>query len=139
MKKILPLSIAVYGIIIILSCTIIFHLLVLLGIIPSTIVWGGNLADKTQLYTMEGISIAINCLMLFVILNYAGIIKINTNRKFLVAVIWLMFLLFLLNTVGNLLAKNAIETWVFTPLTLLLAIFCFRIAAFEYSQKKSLP
>ena len=40
-----------------------FHLLVLAGVIPFDIVWGGNLKDKTQLYLMEGVSIAINLLM----------------------------------------------------------------------------
>ena len=47
------------------------------------------------------------------------------------------FVLFFLNTLGNLTAKNVLETYIFTPLTLLLSIFCFRIAVFERQQKNS--
>jgi heme A synthase len=136
MKKMLPLGIAVNGIIIILSSIIIFHFLVLTGVIPFNIVWGGNLTSKTQLYTMEAISIAINTVMLLIILTYCGVIKSSINRKYIIGAIWCMFLLFVLNTLGNLMAKTSLETYIFTPLTSILAIFCFRIAAFEHQQKK---
>ena len=136
MNKILPLSIAVSGAIIILSGIIIFHFLVIADIIPFNIAWGGNLADKAQLYTMETISIAINTLMLFIILIYCGAVKFDINRNVIIGAVWIMFGLFLLNTLGNLMAKNWLETYIFTPLTLILSIFCFRIAAFENRQKK---
>ncbi len=135
MKKILSLNIAVTGTIIIISCVIVFHLLVLAGFIPSNIVWGGNLADKQQLYTMEIVSIAINVLMLFVILVYSGVVIAAINRKIIIGVIWLMFGLFLLNTVGNLLAKNSLETHIFTPITFVLSLFCLRIGVYEYGRK----
>lgn len=138
MKKILPLNITVYGIVIILSCTIIFHLLVIAEIVPSSIIWGGNLTNQTQLYTMEAVSIAINVVMLFIILIYCEIIKSRINRSFIIGAIWVMFLLFFLNTLGNLVAKSSLETYIFTPFTLMLSIFCFRIAAFEHQQKKTL-
>lgn len=134
MNKILPLSIAVYGAIVLLSCIIIFHILVIVGIIPFDIVWGGNLADRTQLYTMEAVSIAINFVMLFVILIYSGSVKLNINRKIIISAIWIMFGIFLLNTLGNLMAKNVLETYIFTPLTLILSIFCFRMAASRNQQ-----
>lgn len=135
MRKILPLSIAVNGIISIISLTILFHALVIAGVIPINIVWGGNLTDKTQLYTMEAVSIALNGMMLFIILSYSGAVRPRINRKFIIGAIWFMFLLFLLNTVGNLLAKSSTETYIFTPVTFLLAVFCLRIAAFEYRKK----
>ena len=134
-KKILPLSIAVYGTIIILSCIVIFHLLVMAGIIPFNIVWGGNLTDKTELYTMEAISVALNVLMLLTILIYSRAVKLNINRKIITGTIWFMFGLFLFNTIGNLAAKNALETYIFTPLTLVLSVFCFRMAAFDPQEK----
>jgi hypothetical protein len=42
--------------------------------------------------------------------------------------LWLMFALFLLNTVGNLLSKNRYEKLIFTPITLLSAVFCLILA-----------
>jgi len=136
MKKILPLPFAVNSIVIILSAVILFHFLVVAGIIPSDIVWGGNTANKSELYTMEAVSIALNCFMLSVILVYAGIIKLAVNRKIIIGFIWIMFLLFLLNTVGNLLAKNSLETYIFTPVTFILSIFCLRIATAELTRTK---
>ena len=136
MNKILPLSLAVSGAIVILSGIIIFHFLVIAGIVPFGIVWGGNLADKTQLYTMEAVSIAINAVMLFIILIYSGVIKLNMNQKIIMGAIWIMFGIFLLNTLGNLLAKNALETYIFTPLTLILSICCFRMATFKKQHQK---
>jgi hypothetical protein len=136
MKKILPLSIAVSSTIIILSCIILFHFLVIAGLIPYTIVWGGNIADKSQLYTMEAVSISINAIMLFVVLAYCGAIKLTINRKIIYGAIWLMFGLFLLNTFGNLMAKNALETYIFTPLTLILSICCLRMATSKNRQQQ---
>jgi hypothetical protein len=126
---------AAYGIVFILSGTILFHLLVIAGIIPFNMVWGGNLTNKAQFYTMEAISIALNMVMLTIMLIYCGVLKIRVNRKIIIGAIWFMFLLFLLNTFGNLLAKTSLETYLFTPLTLILSIFCLRIATFEYQQK----
>ena len=131
MKKVFPLKIATWGTIVILSCIILFHFLVLAGAIPSDIVWGGNLVDKSQLYTMEAISILVNSVMLFTILIFCRIVKLNVSRRIIIAAIWFMFGLFLLNTLGNLMAKNSLETYIFTPLTFLLSVFCFRIAAYE--------
>jgi dolichol kinase len=85
---------------------------------------------------MEAISIAINSVMLFIILIYSGAVKLNINRKIIIGAIWLMFGIFLLNTLGNLMAKNSLETYIFTPLTMILSICCFRMAAFKNQQQK---
>jgi len=137
MKKLLPLQIAVYGVLGILSFIIVFHLLVIVGLIPFDIIWGGNISEKTEMYAMEAISIAVNMVMLFIVSVYSGIIKLNISHKLIIGAVWVMFVFFLLNTLGNLLAKKTIETYIFTPLTCILSIFCYRIAAFDYEQKKS--
>jgi len=134
MKKLLPLRIATHGLIIIFSLTIVFHLLVITGIIPSAIIWGGTISDTKQMIVMESISIALNLLMLAVVCTYAGIIRIAVNPTVLRIIFWIMFTLFLLNTIGNLAAKSSLETYIFTPLTLILTFFCFRIAAFGFEK-----
>ena len=135
LSKLLPLNAAITGLLIILSLTIIFHLFVLGGIIPFEIVWGGNIPDEASLWMMETISIAINCIMLLFVLAYAGAIKIKMGTTVAKIGFWIMFLIFLLNSLGNLLAKDTLETYIFTPITLLLSLFCFRIAAFGTSKK----
>ncbi|MCC7298558.1 MAG: hypothetical protein IT244_09510, partial [Bacteroidia bacterium] len=54
---------------------LVFHFLVLLGVIPETIVWGGNIETKSQLYIMESVSILINLFMLFILLMKGNYIK----------------------------------------------------------------
>ena len=135
MMKLIPLKVATNGILVILSLIIIFHLLVISGIIPFDIVWGGNIADKKQLWLMESISIIITFIMLLFALAYSGIIRIKLHPTAIKIGFWLMFVFVLLNTLGNILSKNSLETYIFTPLTLLLSLFCFRIAAYGYSNR----
>ncbi len=42
-------------------------------------------------------------------------------------IFWLMFFLFSLNTLGNLMAESMFEKALFTPVTLILAVLCLRI------------
>jgi hypothetical protein len=129
MKRILSLKMAANGILAILFLVTVFHLLVITGIIPIDIVWGGNLRGKQQLWLMESVSIAMNMVMMLFVLAYAGIIGMKPGTTTVKVGFWIMFVLFALNTLGNILAKKPMETFVFAPLTLLLSLFCFRIAA----------
>lgn len=76
----------------------------------------------------EMISIAINLIMLAVVAIHTGILKLRIKPLLIYIVLWCMGGLFLLNTIGNLLSINTFEKMVFTPLTLLLSICCFRLA-----------
>lgn len=134
MKKLLPLNVAITGILIIVSLTILFHLLVIGGLISPEIVWGGNITSQSNLWLMESVSIIINLVMLLFVLAYAGMLKIKLVPAVFKVGFWVMFLLFALNTLGNLAARHSLETYIFTPLTFLLALFCFRIAAYEFAR-----
>jgi hypothetical protein len=138
MQKNLSLRIAVFGTLLILSLTILFHFFVIAGVVPSNIVWGGNLADSSMFYLMEAVSVVLNCIMLLIVWNYAENVQQGTFRKWIIVAIWAMTVLFTLNTVGNLLAKTSLETYIFTPLTALLALFCFRMATFAAQQHNHL-
>ena len=76
----------------------------------------------------ESISIALNLTMLTLVAIKTGLLKINLKPNFLKVTFWLMAVLFALNTLGNLLAVNTLETLIFTPLTFILAVFSFRLA-----------
>ncbi|GAA3995760.1 hypothetical protein GCM10022408_02900 [Hymenobacter fastidiosus] len=119
---------AANGLLIILSAVVLFHVLVLLRVIPFAIVWGGRLTDETQLLTFETVSILLNLMMLTAVAVRAGLVKVRLPRLLLPTILWSMTGLFLANTVGNLLATTAFEKLVFTPLTLLLALFSLRLA-----------
>ncbi len=121
-------KVAIIGSISIFTLSIIFHLLVILHLIPSTIVWGGRLENQQELLKFESISIALNVFFLLIMLIVNGSIKVNLQQIILRVLLWLMSGLFVLNTIGNLLAKSSIETMIFTPITLVLSVFSLYLA-----------
>jgi hypothetical protein len=120
--------VASLGILTMLSIVIIFHLLVMVQVIPYKIVWGGRLENHTEMIRFESISIALNLIMLVVVAIYSDYLKWEINRRWLHFGCWVMVALFSVNTAGNLFAINDWERWIFTPLTFLLAIFSLRLA-----------
>ena len=128
MKELISERVALNGLLAILLLMTAFHGLVMLGIIPAGIVWGGGVRSHAQLMTAEGVSVLVTLMMLTVVAVKASYVKARINYRVLQGALWLMVLLFLANTAGNLLSKNDIEKWVFTPLTLLLALFSLRVA-----------
>jgi len=120
--------VATLGLLTLFSLVIVFHILVLVQVIPYKIVWGGRLENDTQMIQFEGISIALNLIMLALVAIYSGYLKWEINRRWIQLGMWIMVALFLLNTVGNLFAINDWERWIFTPITFLLAVFSFRLA-----------
>lgn len=104
-----------------LTAIVLFHILVLLGVIPMEIVWGGRITKRTELVQFEVVSITINLFMIFVVSHPAGFIQVLKP----VVVRWLlgvMAILFMLNTIGNIMAVDPLERWIFTPLTALMCV-----------------
>ncbi|MCR5889384.1 hypothetical protein LRS06_16735 [Hymenobacter sp. J193] len=128
MKHLLTTRVAATGVRIILSLVVVFHLLVLTGVIPFDIVWGGRLKSHSQMLRFEVVSIILNLLMLVVVAAASGALQGRVNGRLVKGALWVMMALFLVNTVGNLLANTTLERLLFTPLTLLLALFCCRLA-----------
>jgi hypothetical protein len=128
MKTIITERFASIGLLTLLSLVAVFHLLILVNVIPYDMVWGGRVTDITQMRRLELIALAVHCIMLAVVAIKAGRIRVHVNPKLVTGVLWLMFGLFLFNTVANLASLNAIERFVFTPLTLLLSLFTLRLA-----------
>ncbi len=128
MKRIIPIRIALVGLFLLLSLFSVFHVLVLTGVIPYTIVWGGKMQAPAQMQLMEGISLGIMLALLTVVGSRAEIIPLKLPARAFKIVFWAMFVLFLLNTLGNLASVNDFERFAFPPVTLLMAIFSLRIA-----------
>jgi len=115
--------IAKIGLISIFSLTLIFHLLILTGLIPYSMVWGGRVNSQSQMIVFETVSIVVNAFFLLVVLLKSGFFKVQLPEKIANAILWVMVVVFLLNTVGNLLSTHSLEKTIFTPVTLLLAVF----------------
>lgn len=116
LRNIISDKIASIGLLTTLSLIIISHFLVLFGIIPFEIVWGGRLTNSSQMFQFEIVSISLNLIMLVIVAIRSGYLCIDHNKKLITVSLWIMAGLFLLNTIGNLLSNNALEKIIFTPL-----------------------
>ena len=98
------------------------------GVIPYQIVWGGKFSNPSKMQGYETLSVFIILLMLVIGLVKAQLLKVPIPGTILKIAFWLMFGFFLLNTAGNLISDNNFERLAFTPVTLLLSVFCLRLA-----------
>lgn len=125
-------------IICILSFIILFHLLVLIGIIPPNMVWGGQLEqDPSPLITLEIISISMNLFIVVVTAMRAGFIRRLLSPKVIRFFMWAFSILFTVNTIGNFLSDNDLEKIIFTPLTIALAILFYTLTRPQEGSQKS--
>ena len=109
-----------------LSAVIVFHLCIIVKIIPYTIAWGGRLRNDSEMYVFEFISISVNLFLSFVLLMKSHYLKFYFKEKIVNFTLWFFFGLFVLNTIGNLFAKTTFEKF-FSNLTLLSAILIWRV------------
>jgi hypothetical protein len=76
----------------------------------------------------ETVSIAVNVLFMIIISLIAGFIPSPLPKKVLTIAAWVMFGVFALNTIGNLLSNSGLERIIFTPITVLLSVLSYRLA-----------
>ncbi len=127
MKKIISPQQATRAITIILSAIVLFHLLVLLQVVPHEVVSGGKFEDFESMLPFEIVSIVLNLSFILLVRFRARRPQSKPGRIGM----WILFALFSLNTLGNLFAETTTETLVFTPLTLILAVLSLRLALNE--------
>ncbi len=128
MKALVSERLALHCLLAVFLATTIFHVLVVTGVVPFGMVWGGRLRSHSQMLTFEAVSLTITLLMLAAVAVKAGYVKLMVPQRVMTVVFGLMFLLFLVNTFGNLASKNELEKLLFTPLTLVLALLSLRVA-----------
>lgn len=109
-----------------LSMVIVFHLCIVVKLIPYNIAWGGRIGNDTEMYVFETISILINLFLGFILLMKGNYIAFQFSKKTLNRVLWIFFAIFVLNTVGNIFAKTNFEKF-FAVLTLLFAVLIWKI------------
>ena len=116
------------GLLIIFVVTVIFQCFVLCGIVPFQNVWGGRLKTEEEMLKFETASVVINFIFILVIMVKSGFWKLKISPKIIAIILWIMTILFVLNTIGNLFAVNNLEKYIATPITFLLGILCFTLA-----------
>jgi hypothetical protein len=128
MKKLISFKLAGKITVTLLVLLIIFHILLLLGVVPSDIVWGGKASDKAHLLKLEIFSLITSFIFLGIVLlkvNQDKFIKYKNAINYAVIVICAYFGF---NIVGNLASEATTEKLIFTPITIILTILLFRLA-----------
>lgn len=111
---------------IIVAMLTLFHLSILLQIIPYEIVWGGRLQTVSEMYAFESVSLVLNLLFGWLLLMKGNYSKQVLPQKVVSIGLWLFFVLFALSTVGNILAKTNLEK-TFALVTLLLCFLIWKV------------
>jgi len=111
-----------------LAGLMIFHLLVVIKILPHDIVWKGTM-DENSVVKFEIIALLITGVLLFITTVKAGYINSsNSIKKTANVVIWFMVVYFALMIFGNLFAKTLTEKVLFVPLSALMFICSLKLA-----------
>lgn len=109
-----------------LLAVILFHICIILKIIPYNIAWGGRLTNDAEMYVFETTSILINIFLFIILLMKGNIIEYKLSDKVITIILWIFFAIFILNTIGNIFAKTTFEQ-LFSILTGLSAILIWNI------------
>ena len=125
--RLIPFRTAAITLLVLFATAIMFQLVVLAGLIPTEMVWGGRLRNEEE--RTVGALVSITFLLVFVAFV---LVRMGHLGRSMPAVgkwgMWAVCALFALNTVGNLFALDLRETLIFTPITLISAVLAARVA-----------
>lgn len=114
-------------VLVIVAAYCVLHLLIMLQIIPSNIVWGGRIESNKALYVLEGVALAIMAFLGVVIAMKNRIIKPVFTDKAIKRILLIFAVFFMLNTLGNILAETLIEK-AQAVITLYLSVTLFKLS-----------
>jgi len=132
MKRIISFDTSVMFSLFLLGILILFHGCILIGIlffdyVPLDLLWGGKMTSVSQLLSFEIVSLLTSGLFFFLLLIRSNWLRLPKLIGVARVSMWAVFILFLLNTIGNLMATNAFEKW-FAIVTGFLSFLFLRIA-----------
>ncbi|MFZ4827301.1 MAG: hypothetical protein ACOYLB_08090 [Phototrophicaceae bacterium] len=107
---------------------LVYHALILSGVVPYKYAWGGRLQSAEQMIQFESVSIALLLIFSAIVFAHWKLAEKVVVKRITTVLLYVLSVVFLLNTVGNLLAVSLLEAILFTPLTFLSALFLLRLA-----------
>ncbi|MCB0497950.1 MAG: hypothetical protein KDC79_17560 [Cyclobacteriaceae bacterium] len=128
MKGILTAKQAGNILLVIFSLMILFHIVVLLGFVPINMVWGGRVETREELVYFELFSIAVTVVAILAVTIRTGYLNWPRFMSAAKVAMWILFALFVLNTIGNAFAVTNIERYGAGIVTLLLSFLSWRVA-----------
>lgn len=132
MRKIIDFKTAILASLFILVILILFHIAILVGIlffdsVPIDFLWGGKMKTEAQLFNIEIASLLTSFIIFFLLLIRAKLLNIPKLLGFTRIAMWVLFVFFLLNTIGNVLATTMFER-LFAIASGALAFLFFRVS-----------
>jgi hypothetical protein len=128
-KKLISVKLAGMILLVLFGILVVFHILILLDLLPSGMVWGGQAGNSpNSLRTLEIVSLALTILFASVVAVKVGWVKVGRSAKAVNIFLWIIFAYLLLNTAGNLASSSLAEKLIFTPLTTIAALLVLRLA-----------
>ena len=129
MKKLTSAKLAGNILLVALGLLVIFHVLVLLRVVPAEIVWGGRIQGvPSNLVTLETIALLVTLLFFVIIAAKTGYVQAGRLSGAVNLGVWLVFAYLILNTLGNLASGISFESLIAAPVTIILALCAFRLA-----------
>jgi len=129
MKKILSAKLAGRILIGAFILMLLMHVLVLLQVMPSNLIWGGQVAaDGSNLLQLEVVAITLTLFFTGLAAAKINQIKSGISNRWINIGVWVVFAYLVLNTLGNFASGVSLETLVFGPLTILMAFCALRLA-----------
>lgn len=128
MKKLVSARLSANILLVSLALLVVFHILVLSGIVPYQVVWGGRVNNGLSMLLAEAVAIFITLLFALIVALKTGYFRVKRSKTAVNVGMWVFFAYLLLNTIGNLASGVTLEKLVLAPVTLILAFFAFRLA-----------
>jgi hypothetical protein len=129
MKKMISAKLAGNILLTALVLVAVFHILVLLKVIPADIVWGGMIQGaQTNLITLETIALLVTLLFMLIVAAKTGYVQAGKLSGAVNIGVWLIFAFLLLNLLGNLASGVFFENLIAAPVTIILAFCALRLA-----------
>lgn len=106
-KNIMKPKLAIRFLLSILIPLTLFQISELLKMAPKDIIWRGRLGSDSEMYMLEGIPIIVSIYLTLVLMIKGSFIRQFLSPKVVNFTLWAFLVLFILNTLGNVLAKSA--------------------------------
>lgn len=129
MRKLVSAKLAGNVLLFSLGLLFVFHILVLLKVIPANIVWGGQIKGVPEnLVSLETVALLVTAIFILIVAVKTGYFQAGKWSGVINVGVWLIFAYLLLNTLGNLASGISLEKLIFAPITIILALCALRLA-----------
>lgn len=137
MKKIISARLAGNVLLAAFGLLAVFDVLVMFGILPSDIVWGGQIPEGTGAFWFELVALVVTLFFALIVAAKLGYISAGRFPRAINIGVWIIFAFMVLNTLGNLASGVTVEKLIFAPVTIVLALCALRLALETNSARKA--